>query len=207
LLRLISFILAFTTLAATVVSAQREQLPQRAAVKTAGGALFIWNQPGNNFTLEILSKDVSPNNSSKDVYFKADGVVVQIQCAAINQFISGSIRPDGRAILQAHRDWESQYAEITFGKLSVQTSELDLKSGRETLYWKFDVPEKFKDQWKTRLYLTTINGDYVIVLNGIAKRSAEEDQVKRFLLETMATLKVSDKAFDLPKNPGGNRPN
>lgn len=183
-----------------MATAQTDQLPQRAAVKTPEGALFIWNQSGNNFTLEIRGQDVRPNNSSRDVYFKADGIVVQIQCAAISQFISG-LRPDGRAILRAHRDWESQYAETTFGKLTVQSSELDLKSGRETLYWKFEVPEKFKDQWKTRLFLTTINGDYVIVLNGIAKTSSEEDQVKRFLIETMATLRVSDKAFDIPKNP------
>ncbi len=189
------------------MSATAAQTPQadpvRAAMKTADGALFTWNQPGNNFTLEIIGNDVRPNNNSPDVYFKADGIEIQIQSAAIAQFIAGSeSRPDEPTVLTRHKNWEAQYVEKTLGKITVtESSEVKLKTGRTALLWKFDLPEKFRNHGRETIFLSTINGDYVIVLASNVKVGEEEGRVRQFLTDTMATLKVSDKPFALPPRP------
>jgi hypothetical protein len=198
----ISVLLALSLFYPVAALQDPEQMPQRAGMRTAEGALFIWNQPGNNFTLEIKGKDVRPNNSTKDVYFKADGIIIQIQCAAISQFIKSPRQPvrDPQTVLIAHRDWESQYVGSVFGQQpNVQSVAQKSSDGRESLYWKFDIPENFKPPGKTRLFLTTMNGDYVIVLTSVLMSSGEEQRVRQFLFDTLATLKVSAKPFDVPQ--------
>jgi hypothetical protein len=189
---------------ASATVAQTPQVdPVRAAMKTADGALFIWNQPGNNFTLEIKGQDVRPNNNSPDVYFKADGIEIQIQSAAIAQFIVGSeSRPEERAVLALHKNWETQYVEKTLGHITItESTEVKLNTGRSALLWKFDLPEKFRNHGRETIFLTTLNGDYVIVLAANVKVGQDEGHVRQFLSDTMATMKVSDKAFALPPRP------
>jgi hypothetical protein len=176
--------------------------PERRAIKTADGALFVWNQLSNNFTLAIKGKDVRPNNSTEDVFFKADGIILQIQSPAISGFINGKpgTKLTEQAILQAHRDWESEYAgSILKTKLKVQSSAEKLKNGREALYWRFDLPAGFSRVEKSRVFLTTVNGDHVIVLNGSATTDVPEDRVRQYLFDTLATLTVSPTPFDLRK--------
>ena len=190
-------------IAATAAGQSDDQSPVRAAVKTTDGVRFIWNQPGNNFTLDVKGRDVRPNNSTTDVYFKVDSIVFQIQSPAIAPFMhgSGAARPEDGAILTLHREWESQYLETILGKLSVESKDEKLADGRRVLVWKFDIPEKFRMKGKSSIFLTTVNGDHVIVLGADAKNEADEDLVRRFLLDTMTTLKVSPKPFELPKRP------
>ena len=189
-------------LCALTSMAQTDDSPQRAAVRTPQGARFIWNQPGNNFTLDIRGNDVRPNNSTTDVYFKADGTVIQIQVAAIGQFVSASDRPDNRKILIAHRDWEAQHAETILGNLTVtETTDVKLETGRQALFWKFAVPEKFAQVGKTSEFLTTVNGNYVIVVAANAADQSNEERVRQVLVNTLLTLKVSDKPFELPGRP------
>jgi hypothetical protein len=198
----VSFLFALTLFYPVAAVQDREQMSQRAGMRTAEGALFIWNQPGNNFTLEIKGKDVRPNNSTKDVYFKADGIIIQIQCAATSQFIKAPRQPlrDPETVLIAHRDWESQYVGSFFGhQPNVQSVAQKSSDGRESLYWKLDIPENFKPPGKTRLFLTTINGEYVIVLTSVLMSSEEEQRVRKFMFDTLATLKVSAKPFDVPQ--------
>jgi len=175
---------------------------QRLAIKTADGALFVWNQLSNNFTLAIKGKDVRPNNSTEDVFFKADGIILQIQSPAISGFINDKpgTKLTEQTILQAHRDWESEYAgSILKTKLKVQSSAERLKNGREALYWRFDLPEGFSRVEKSRVFLTTVSGDHVIVLNGSATTDVPEDRVRQYLFDTLATLTVSPTPFDLRK--------
>ena len=95
-------------LATSIRASQRDY--RTAAIKTETGALLVWNQPDNYFTLEIKGQDVRPNNSTSDVFFKVDGFVFQVQVAAINQFVKDSNKDSqtAQAILAAHRDWEAE---------------------------------------------------------------------------------------------------
>src|SRR5439155_21421467 len=99
----------------------------------------------------------------------------------------------------AHKDWESHYAESALGEqLKVQSIGQKSVDGRESLYWKFDTPKNFSGPGKTRLFLTTMNGEYVIVLTCVIMSSDEESRVRQFLLDTLATLRVSAEPFDIP---------
>ena len=177
-----------------------QQAAGTAAIKTAKGAMLVWNQPDNYFTLEINGKDVRPNNSTPEVFFKVDGIILQIQSAAISEFVkdTGKAGQNVQSILTAHRDWESQYAGSMFGKkLSVQSSPVKLKRGSDALSWKFDMPEGFNREAKKQLFLTMVNGGYVIVLNGVMTEGTKEEDVRQLLIRTLETLKVSSKPFDL----------
>jgi hypothetical protein len=171
-----------------------------AAIKTESGALLVWNQPDNYFTLEIKGQDVRPNNSTSDIFFKVDGLIIQVQVAAISQFVKDSNKESqtAQAILAAHRDWEAGYAGGIFHKkLDVQSSPLKLKSGSDALFWKFEMPKGFNQEAKKQLYVTVINNGYVIVLNGVVTEQTKEEDVKQLLLRIMETLKVSLTPFNL----------
>src|SRR4051812_7311987 len=75
-------------LAVSICAGQQDY--RTAAIKTETGALLVWNQPDNYFTLEIKGKDVRPNNSTSDIFFKVDGLIIQVQAAAISQFVKDS---------------------------------------------------------------------------------------------------------------------
>jgi len=113
----------------------------------------------------------------------------------------GSNRPDNRTILGFHRDWESKCAETRLGKLSVESTDVKLKDGRDALLWKFDLPERSSDLGRSSIFLTTINENYVIVLAANAKSRNDEERVRQFLVDAIGTLKVSSKPFPLPQSP------
>ena len=170
------------------------------AIKTEYGVLLAWNQPNNNFTLEIVGKDVRPNNSTSTVFISVDGMILQVQTASTSEFVKNvdSSRHNNASLLIAHRDWESEYLEGVFGKkIKVQSSSLKLGSGIEVLAWNFDMPEGNKGEARKQLFLTAVNGSYVIVLNGVVTESVKEEAVKRLLLDTMATFKASSKPADV----------
>jgi len=178
---------------------QGDDAPQRLTIKTDYGALFVWNQGGNNFTLASKGKDVRPNNKTQDVFFKVDEMIIQIQSPAIAPFVKSTpgARPDDEVILRAHRDWESDYAGTLLGKIKIKSEAAELKNGRMTLYWSYDMPEGSKQETKRQVFLTTVNDGHVIVLNGAVTTKAAEDRVRQCLTDMLATVRVSAKPFDL----------
>ena len=48
-----------------------------------------------------------------------------------------------------------------------------------------------KSDAKKQLYLTVVSKDYVLLLNGVATAAISEEVVRKFLLDTIATLKIS----------------
>jgi hypothetical protein len=174
------------------------------AIKTADGFVLVWNQSDIHFTLAVKGKDVRPLNSTEHVFFNVDGVAFQVQAVAISEFMKGSRKkkPDNRSILEAHRDWESQFIESSLlgKKLSVQTALHKLSDGSDALLWKFDMPEMpqgMNSSAKEQIYLTVVSGDHVILLNGAVEGEVAESAVQKFLLDTIATLKVSPKPTNL----------
>jgi hypothetical protein len=171
------------------------------AIKTADGFVLVWNQPDVHFTLAIKGKDVHPLNSTEHVFFNVDGVVFQVQTVALSEFMEGAQkkRPDNSSILTAHRDWESRFIESSLlgKKLNVRTSPQKLSDGSEALLWKFDMPEGMNSDAREQIYLTVVRGDHVILLNGVVEGATAESKVEKFLLDTIATLKVSPEPINL----------
>jgi len=173
-----------------------------AAIRTPAGAILVWNQADNYFTLDISGKDVLPNNSTDDVVFKVDGLLLQIQAAAFSEIFkeSSAKGKTAEAILLAHKDWEAEYAAGVFGKkLHVQMSPLKLKNGNDALLWSYDMPADVKADAKKQVFLTTIHNEFVVVLNSAVTDMTKEEEIKQLLTKTLETMKVSPKPFDVEK--------
>ena len=89
--------------------------------------MIVWNRPDLHFTIELKGKKVEPDDSapSGTVAFTIDGVVLQVQSTAINEFARSARKQKltDQAILEAHRDWESRYQEQNLGaKINVASA-------------------------------------------------------------------------------------
>lgn len=184
--------------ATAVVSPQQEE--GLTTIKTSDGVLFIWNVDELHFSLAIKGKDIKPQGDSEHIFFSVDGRVLQIQAAAIKQFAPDAKEKklDERAILAAHRDWESKFIEeLLHSKLRVQTFNVKLSNGSAASMWQFDMPEGMNADTQKQLYLTVVQGDFVVLLNSEVSATNSEEDGRKFLLETMATLKSSATPIDV----------
>lgn len=176
------------------------QESDRAAIKTADGFLFVWNRPDLYFTISIKGKDIQPLNDPAHVFFNVDGMVFQLQVAEISEFAPDARikKLDDKTILAAHRDWESKFVEGLLGKkLQVQTLNTRLSNGGDALLWQFDMPEGINADAKKQLYLTIVSKNYVLLLNGVVNAAVTETAVRKYLLNTIATLKISPVPIDV----------
>jgi hypothetical protein len=179
-----------------------QDAPPISAIKSADGYVLVWNGPDLHFTLAIKGKDIKPLPDSERVFFQVDGMVFQVQLAQISQFAPNAkeTKLDNKAILAAHRDWETKYLEDTLGfKLKVQSSNASLESGGDALLWQYDMPEAMKVEAKKQVYLTVVSGDYVLVLNSVVTATVSEAQARKLLQDALATLKTSAVEIDVKK--------
>jgi hypothetical protein len=173
-----------------------------ALIKTEEGVLFVWNTHELHLTLAVKGKDIKRVNDPDHIFLAVDGKMLQIQAAAIRDFAPDAKerKLDDKAVLAAHRDWESKYIEgllkhkLTLHSFSVNTSALGTAS-----LWEFDMPEGMNAEARTQLYVTVVRGDYVVMLNCEATTTTSEVEVRKFLLDTFATLEISSDPFDVQK--------
>lgn len=177
------------------------------AIKTATGFLVVWNQPKNYYILEIKGKDVRQTSTDRKV-FNVDGLFLQIVDASIDNFlhVPGGQKAADKSILEAHRDWEAKFLESEYkAKLAIESSWQKLSSGKDALWWQATLPETAKTNVKKQVYLTIVNGDYVLMVGGAVTNATGEDAALQLLLNTIETLKRSDKPSDLQKLRDGAR--
>jgi hypothetical protein len=194
----------FATILLLLISALRVvaawQADGVAAIKTNDGYVIVWNQPDIHFTVRAKGKDVRPMSrpGTGSVAFNVDGVIFQIQTVAISEFLKNKKqKSDEQAILLAHQNWETQYLEQTVGeKLKVTSAPQQLSNGSQALIWKYDKP---KTRGSEQMYLTTVSGNNVVILNGVISERSPESRVRQLLLNTIATLTVSQHPIDVPK--------
>ena len=164
--------------------------------------MLVWNRPDIHFSILIKGKDIRPLNDTENVLFQVDGMVFQIQLASVSEFAPDAKEKklDDKTILAAHRDWESKYTEeMLRGKLKVESFSTKLSNGAEALLWQYDMPEAMKVDAKKQLYLTVVSGDYVMVFNSVVTTKVSEEQARKLLQDTVATLKTSPDPIDVKK--------
>ena len=194
-------LLAALVLGSATVGVSQEN--QSVGLKTADGVLFVWNRPGLHFMLSIRGSEIVPLNDADHIFFKVDGLVLQIQSLPISNFAPDAKRDklDDKSILIAHRDWESKYleTEVLKSKLTVKSANENV-NGREVLVWLFDLPAAFRNADASgQMNTSVVAGDFLILLNSVLSPSVSETQARKFLLSTMSTLKVSAEPFDIKK--------
>lgn len=171
------------------------------AIKSSNGYLLVWNQPNNYYILEIKGKDVRQTSTERK-FFSVDGMFLQIVDAPVKDIIqaaNGQKLAD-KSILEAHRDWETRFLETEYkGKLKTESSWQKLTNGKDALLWQIGVPENAKSNVRKQVYLSLVQGDYVLMLGGAVTDTIEESATQQLLLSTIETLKTSDKPTDLQK--------
>lgn len=172
------------------------------AIKTNEGILFVWNVRGLYFTLALKGKEIKPLDDPEHIFFNVDGMMFQIQLAKIRDFAPDAKEKKltDKSILAAHRDWEAKFLEdLLKSKLQVQNFNVKLSSGSDAALWQYDMPEGMNAEAKKQIYLTIVSQDYVMLLNNVATATISDDVARKFLLETIATLKISPTPIDIKK--------
>ena len=172
------------------------------ALKLDNGILFVWNRPDIHFMLTVKGKEIKPLNDPDHIFFSVDDKVLQIQLASIAEFAPDAKEKklDDKSILAAHRDWETTFIEgLLHSKLKVQVFSARLSSGSDAALWQFDMPDGMNADAKKQVYLTIVSKPYVLLLNGVATVAVSDDVTRKYLLDTMATLKISSVPIDVKK--------
>ena len=185
-----------------VLAVSPQQKEGWTTIKTDDGIVFVWNVRGLYFTLSVKGKEIKPIDDPDHIFFSVDKKVLQIQTAAISNFAADAKEKklEDKAILAAHRDWESKYIEdLIHTKIAVRTFNTRLSNGSDALMWQFDMPEGMNSEAQKQLYLTLVAKDYVLMLNSEANAAFPDADGRKFLLDTIATLKLSPTPIDVKK--------
>jgi hypothetical protein len=134
---------------------------------------------------------------NRNLAFLFDGKFLQIVTALKKDFLTESQKQqqmDESSTLAAHQDWETKYLETVVGeKIKVDSEKIRLSNNKDALLWSFRVPDKDQGKVKRQVFLTVVKGESILVLNGAETPTVDLDTARRFLLESVATLKISDK--------------
>lgn len=192
----LTFLILFSTINLLAQDGERGGI-----IKTDKGILIIWNEPKNNYTLEIKGNEIKPI-PDKRIMFLADGKFLQLMTVPKKDFLKKAQKQDldDKAILAAHRDWEAQYLGTVFKEtLKVDSSWQKLSNKTDALWWSFEMPSKTNSQAKKQVYLIVSKGDYILLLNSVVTEKVDEKTVQQFLMDTMATLKINKKPLSLKR--------
>jgi hypothetical protein len=173
-----------------------------ALITTEDGVLFVWNVQKLHFTVAIKGKDIKRVDDADHIFLAVDGKILQIQAAEIRNFApdAKAKKLDDKAVLAAHREWESKYiGELLKSKLTLHSFSVNMSALGAASLWEFDMPEGLNAEVKAQVYMTVVRGDYVVLLNCEATTTAPEVEVRKFLMETMATLNTSAAPIDIQK--------
>jgi hypothetical protein len=187
------------TAGAAAVLAQ-EAPAESTLIRTKTGVLLVHNEAGLNFTLALTGKDIQPMDSQDHIFVKIDGRVTQLHTVSIAEFAPElkDRKLNDWLLLERHRDWEADYIGNALGtKVKVTSEVLTLNQNRPALFWSFPVPAEVDKQTKSQLYLTVVSGKQVIMINCAVQTNDYEALVRKFMIEAMNTLKLSDKAIDV----------
>jgi hypothetical protein len=165
------------------------------AVQTEQGYRVVSDGPGDAFTLEIQGDVVKQQlNLAPMMFFSVDKMVLQIVAPEIKDFLQPRKRKkmDDRAVLTAHRDYESAYLEeANQFHVDIESTWKTLDNGRDALLWTFKMPSEHTQNVTEQIYLTTLAGDRVLILVTSLTDRVDRDASIQLLLRTASTLKMS----------------
>jgi len=174
----------------TVSRAQDENI--RGILQTAKGVLVVWNEPGNNFTLEAKGTNFEQITNA-NIAFHLDGKFLQVVTVSTTDVLADSKRQqklDDNELLIAHQTWETKYLKDDAGAAPKISSEfIKLSNGKTALLWSYRMSEKAGAE--RPVFLTVVKDDHVLELNGKITPTVTQMAARNFLLETIQTLKTS----------------
>jgi len=187
--------------AASILAAGQEHSYPTTLLTTSDGVMLVHNLNGVYFTLEMKGRDVRTfrpsGRSPQRIMFQIGKRAVQIHTTKIGAFLDGTEKPSAREILEKYRDWEAEFAAKALGaKLEITANFVGLENGGEALEWSFPMPEGQSGGFKYQLYLTTVTGGSVLLLNCGVTGDDSVGAATEYLRQSLSTLKLSDQPID-----------
>lgn len=178
---------------------QTDEIMGQLSIKTQNGFLFIDNNEDKSFSLEVAGEKVETRESAGVPMFVIDGMLMQILSVPLENFAPKDSKLSEEQLLEEHKKWESDFlgSEVYGEKLKVISEKVRFGE-RNALFWGFTRPGSNK-QFKQDYFLTTVVGKSLVAIGSPLEEKDSVEAVKKALSQIMATLKVSDKPFDIKK--------
>lgn len=185
---------AVSTSLLVLLSIATQAAAQDRAIQAEHGYRVVSDGPGNAFTLEIIGDVKQQQIEGAPLIFSVDKQVLQVLAPGIRNFLPPrkSKKMDDRAILTAHRDYESKFLEeVNQTRFDVESSWKTLDNGRDALLWTFKMSPRGTQNVLEQVYLTTLAEDRVLVLVTPLTDLSKKDAAIQLQLRTASTLKLS----------------
>lgn len=170
-------------------------------IRTDAGYLIVHNREKDSYSIEFKGAKFDPHEGDHPV-FTIDDRLVQVVSVSNNNYwkpkANAKSEPTDNELLEAHKIWESEYlgGELN-AKLSVTSEIFDIERKRKVMYWSFPMPKALGSDYSHQIFLTTLIGKDVIALNASPTSAAEQKTYRDYLVESMNTLKISAKPFNI----------
>lgn len=183
------------------------EVSSQAIVGTPKSMYLIYNNPGNYFYLKIDGED-KRNTEISNMYY-VDGKTVQIITVKKSDFIPDSLPAikTGK-VLERYFAFEKEYIDTMFRNQVEYTSEYAVTHNkREYLFWTFHPLVRLNTSEndstseviaERQLYVATeVGPDIVAASTSFYKDENNFDELKRFLLDIIASIVVSTRRIDV----------
>ncbi len=181
-----------------LISAQEKFIYGRLSIKTDYGYLFISNTTEKSYTFEIRGKDIEEIKGGSNPTFVVDEKLLQIIQVDTKFFVSGNEKLTEEEILERHKVWESDYLSGQFGKkLELRSEKVTVKDFK-TMFWGYQRPTE-NTEYDRDYLLTRVIGNNILALTVSLYVGDKVSDYQKFLVETIGTVKIGDKPFDVKK--------
>lgn len=167
------------------------------SIYTGDSFLFIRNGEKKSLIMEIKGSPIKTVKVGENPAFDLGGKLVQVITVPLSNFTARGRDMTEEKILDLHQVWEGAYLknEVFQDELKFEIEKTTIGE-RKALFWGFTRP-KYKTEFDRDYFLTTVIGDHVVGLSSPIKTGASLADHKKIFNDVFATIKVSDKPFDV----------
>jgi len=178
-----------------------------AGIRNQEGFVQVFNEMTSFFTVAVKGNKVKTVNTG-NIGFIVDGKILQMITVPVSNFnkSQGMMPLQGEGLLLAQMRDEmnnvrSTMSEVVALELFPEHEMLNI-GGREALHWYFKAPIKSGDENKARTvleehYLSTVCGDYILIINSVVTNSDRREDIIQLLKNTAQTIQVEKDRIDL----------
>jgi|GEM_PF-3793528 len=162
-----------------------------AGIKDSDGMVIVWNRSTPYFKLKVEGNEFAGYGPG-GVWFKVDGVVLQVKSTETTEFCSATPAKSPEAVLLAHRDWEYRYMQEVLGvKCALQSWAGKLDDGTPILYWDVTPETTSSEGASKHLFCTRFLDGSVVVLYSVETKDVSLDRAKNLIFFGITHIEFS----------------
>ena len=174
-------------------------------IRSQKGFVQVFNEMTSYFKVSVEGAEVKTINTG-NIGFIVDGKILQMMTIPVSNFRRGNMPLSTEDMLLAQMRDEMNNVRETLDKQAAYElfpeNQMLNAEGREALHWYFKAPIKSGDETKARTvleehYLSTVCGNYILVLNSVVTNSDRREDIIQLLKNTAQTIQIEKKHIDL----------